>query len=412
MNNSKTALLNRKQLQQLILQKSIKHLWLANQIGVSEKTLTRWLNGSVSRIRLSNLTKLAHALSCTKEDLIARSEIDIYPSEENRDILVNELHNDGLLYELMMSSKIKLAISLIKSTFHSTLPRAIIANFYIKLGYASLIHRQYKNALQYFEKGFNKATKADDLSLVFSANLGCAITLFFSCEFKKSQYYLAICSNSLQYANQEKAHYYSTYSLFNLYSGDINAAIQSANLCLTECGETTDSIEKNLFKGTALQLLGACYLLKGDTKAAYTFCAESLNVANLSGYNRCVAVSKGYLAAIHCTNEKTALAEQLIEQSIALVSDEDISLPSLLCIALYIYRKTANTTKFLACLSTLNAMCNTTNVVNTFATYQLYLIDIEQGNTLAASEKLTQIESALNQLSLPLWLAWLTKPNL
>ena len=409
MNNSKTALLNRGQLQQYIIEQSIKHLWLANQIGVSEKNLTRWLNGSVTRIRLSNLNKLASALNCEKGSLIARSEVDIYPSEENRDILVNELHNDGLLYELMISNKIKLAISLIKSTFHSALPSAIVANFYIKLGYAALIHRQYEKALQYFDKGLNKAIKVNDLPLVFSANLGTAITLVFSCEFKRSHHYLVICNATLQHANQEKAHYYSTNALFYLYSGDINAAIQSANLCLNECDITTDSIEKNLFKSTALQLLGACYLLQGDIELAYTFCAESLNVANLSGYNRCVAVSKGYLAAIHCTNANYVFAEQLIAQSIALVSDEDIALPSLLCISLFIYRKTGNSSKFAVSLNALNKICNTATVPNTFAIYQLYLINIEQGEMHKASEKLTHIENTLTQLSLPLWQPWLTK---
>jgi DNA-binding Xre family transcriptional regulator len=186
-NTTNTELLDRDKLKTLINDMSIKHAWLASEIRISERTLTRWINGDVTRVRISNLKKLAVALGCETNTLIARSETESYPSHVNRAILVNELHNDSLLYELLMSSKIKLAIALIKSTFHSRLPLSVLGDFHVKLGYASLIHRKFKSAIKQFDKAGLKARSAYDNQLIFSVNLGLAITHFFDDNYSECQ---------------------------------------------------------------------------------------------------------------------------------------------------------------------------------------------------------------------------------
>lgn len=407
MSGLKTVLLNRAQLKQMVTEQAIKHLWLASEIDVSEKTLTRWLNGDVTRIRINNLSKLASALRCSKEDLIASSETDAYPSEKNRDVLINELSSDGFLYELMMSSKINLTVSLIKSTFHPRLPSAIVANFYIKLGYASLIHRKYKKAIQYLTKGLDKATGVDDRTLMFSANLGLAITLFCHSELIKAHTYLALCKKTIQYAGQEKAHFYSTCALYELYCGHFDAAIKAANACLNECLPAKPAIEKNVFKGTALQILGACYLFRGDTDAAYNACVESLSVAKRSGYKRNVALSKGYLAVIYCARDDFEHAEQLIEQSLQLVNPEDISLPSLLGIAVYISYCAGNAAKYSAYQAEIKAICSADTVVSVFASYLMFASGKRQDDASTVTVQLSEIDQALDQLGLTYWQRWL-----
>ncbi|WP_053980727.1 helix-turn-helix domain-containing protein [Marinagarivorans algicola] len=409
MSHLKTVLLNRAQLKQMVTEQAIKHIWLANEIGVSEKTLTRWLKGDVIRIRIHNLNKLALALKCPKEDLIATSETDAYPSEKNRDLLIDELSSDGFLYELMMSSKINLTVSLIKSTFHPRLPSAIMADFYIKLGYASLIHRQYKKAIHYLTKGLNKATSVADHTLMFSANLGLAITWFFHSELTKAHVHLTLCKKTIEYAGQEKAHFYSTFALYELYCGHFDDAMEAANACLNECLPGKPAIEKNVFKSTALQVLAACYVFQGDLDAAHHVCIESLSVANQSGYKRSVAVSKGYLAAIYCVRGDFEYAEQLIEQSLLLVNPEDISMPSLLGIAAYITHSTNNVTQYHAYQAEINTICPANTVIHVFASYLMFARCQEQGSAQVTTVPLSDLDQALDRLGLTYWQRWLHK---
>ena len=408
MNTNKTEILDRNKLKYLINDMSIKHVWLASQIKVSEKTLTRWINGDVTRIRVGNLKKLAEALNCEIKVLIASSEIDVYSSLKNRDVLVNELYNDSLLYELLVSSKIKLAISLIKSTLHSKLPSAILASFYIKLGYASLIHRKLKTAKKYFSKAALKAQVSNNLELTFSVDLGFAITHLFDCNYELCLDYLGRCDTNKAYAKQEKAHFYSTFSLFYFYTGQFKKAIICADNCITECSPGKTSIEKKLFLCTALQIKGACHLFTGNAEQALTYCIDSLAVAKQSGYERCVDISKSYLSAVNAFQGNIDTALQLSTESLQHVNEKDISLPSLLCIAIYVHRMSGDYLKVLEIYEELSKISKEYMAPRAFAEYQLSLIEQAKGDDDNAHKIHLQVIESLNELGLKHWITLLT----
>lgn len=407
MNNAKTEILNREELALQMSRGAIKHLWLANKIGVSEKTLSRWVSGDVTRIRRSNLNKLADALGCDRATLIAFSEVDLYPTSKNRDVLVNELNNDSLLYELLAGSKIKLAVSLIKSACHSALPSGIISNFYIKLGYASLLHRESIKAKKYFVKGLDNAKSANNESLVFSANLGLATTFFFECKYKKCREYLSLCEGGLDFSEKEKAHFYNTFSLYYLYIGDIDSCIEMTNKCIEECSASTASMEKSLFFSSALQLQAACFLFNGDIERAGLLSVKSLSLAEQSGYKRSIAVSKVYLAAVYTAEKKHRQAMALMEEGLQLVSSQDISLPSLLSIAVYVCRAAGESERMDKLAEYLFSLACEDSAPNAFAIYQLYLADVSLGDLAAAKLKLSQVTSIIATLELDVWLDWL-----
>ncbi|MBE1298477.1 MAG: helix-turn-helix domain-containing protein [Alteromonadaceae bacterium] len=336
MNTLKTEILNRSQLQQLITERNVKHSWLASVIGVSEKSLTRWINGATPSVKVNNLKKLAEALDCELEALILSTEAETYSSEKNRDLLVNELHNDSLLYNLLISSKLKLAISLIKSTFHSGMPNAIMASFYTKLGYAHVIQRQQKSAKKFFLKAQQKAFNTGNQELLFSTGLGLAITYLFDFDFEKCRTTLDTCEQLIEHSGKEKAHFHSTNALYYLSTGQLECAVNSADACIRECSPDSPAIEKQLFLCTGLQLKGAAILPLGDGNTARDLCRESLQVAEMSGYSRCINVAKSYLAAIEAANGQIELAEVLSSEALQSTSDNDISIASILCIHLYV----------------------------------------------------------------------------
>lgn len=402
--SSKTEILNRELLISQISKGSIKHLWLANQIGVSEKTLSRWVSGNVTRIRSSNLNKLALALDCSREDLIAEPDVDDYPSDKDRNVLINELNNDGLLYQLLVSSKIKLVISLIKSTFHSSLPSGVIANFYIKLGYAALIHRKFRTAKKYISKGLTKAELTNDKQLIFSAKLGLAITYFFECDYQKCQYYLMECEQNIQCSGQEKAHFFNTFAMYYLYTGDLQTCIEYSSKCIEECAPNTESIEKELFLSSALQLRGASQLLGGNTEQARISCKESLEAAERSRYKRSIAVSKAYLAAVYAVDGEIELARKLVGESFKLVNIKDISYPSLLCIKAFICRKSSEVQSLKGISKQLVSISKPNSSLIAFMHYQEYLCQRQLEDTENAGQTMEQIKAILEKLKLTNWI--------
>jgi DNA-binding Xre family transcriptional regulator len=401
-NTSKTEVIDREQLSKLINDQSIKHSWLASKISVSEKTLTRWLNGDVTRIRVSNLRKLAQALNANADLLVASSEVDLYPSRKNRDILVNELHSDSLLYELLMSSKIRLAISLIKSTFHSKLPSAIIASFYTKLGYAAIIHRKQKTAKKYIEKALVKAQLSGNEEVMFSVNLAFAIMYFLDCDYEQCRNQLILCEQKEEHAGQEKAHFYNTNSLYYLYTGDFERSITYSDKCIDECSPEKLSIEKELFLCTALQLKGAALLFKNDVDNAKKCCENSLDVANRSGYSRCVRLSKAYLAGVCAYRKELNVAIKLTDESLKGVDENDISVPTLLCAAIYVNRVVGDISRMLALHERLTTICTTPSAPVTFSLYQLLQVYQQQGNSRAEGTW-QQINKSIKVLGLNYW---------
>lgn len=411
MTSNKTELINRQKLTSLINSLSIKHIWLANKVGVSEKTLTRWINGDVTRIRIRNLQKLAGILDCDMADLIATSEIDIYSSTKNRDTLINELYNDSLLYELLVGSKIKLAISLIKSTFHSQLPSAILASFYIKLGYAALLHRKQKTAFKYFSKASVKAQSAKQPELSFSINLAFAITYFFDCQYEQCLNYLSQCEATKEFAGPERAHFYSTFALYYLFTGQFDSAIISAKNCIAECAPGKESIEKKLFLCTALQLKGASHLFKGEIAETQDCCTKALAVAHQSGYTRCVDVSKAYLAACYAFQGQLDSALTLSTQSIQSINEKDISVPSLLCIAIYVHRKTGDEHTSRQLFEQLAKKCKERSAPRVFSQYQMALIEQLNGEQDKATKLYQQVIESLYELGLTHWIKFVPKQN-
>ncbi len=71
------------ELKKVINEKQLKLYWIANQIKVDKRTVSRWVNGKVKWIRYDNLESLSQLLECSPDRLIVENstkfvgEIDI-----------------------------------------------------------------------------------------------------------------------------------------------------------------------------------------------------------------------------------------------------------------------------------------------------------------------------------------------
>lgn len=403
MNSQNMVVLDRKGLVDKIQTRSLKYIWLSNQVGVSEKTLTRWVNGDVKRIRFSNLVNLAQALNCSKEELIATSEFDVISTDKDRALLARELTNDSLLYELLIGNKLKLAISLMKSTLHSALPSQIIVSFLVKLGYAVLLRRNYSSARKYFEKARLLAVRKGQLGAQFSATVALALNDFFEAKFERCNKHLLWCEEHYDFAQEDRPQFYNTRAMYYLCTGEIEESIESADRCIEVCESLSCSLIKNVFLASAWYLRGAGYLLKDELSEARKSCVTSLNVAESSGYSRCIATSKAYLACVEATSGYRDISEALIRESLALVSEKDVSYPSLLCINLYVSRLAGQNSDAEESGMKLVEIAPNRCVTVAFTFYQLALLERDKGNQFKSVRFLNKSQDILNELGLGGW---------
>lgn len=61
--------LNTDEVQRQILDQGLKKWWVAEFSGVHKTTLRRWLNGKITRVRRTNIERLASLLACSTDEL-------------------------------------------------------------------------------------------------------------------------------------------------------------------------------------------------------------------------------------------------------------------------------------------------------------------------------------------------------
>jgi hypothetical protein len=140
-------------------------------------------------------------------------------------------------------------------------------------------------------------------------------------------------------------------------------------------------------------------------------CIEALTVAHQSGYSRCVDVSKAYLAAVYASQGQLGSALQLVTQSIQSVNEKDISVPSLLCIAIYVHRITGNEPTSRQLYEQLASISKEYSAPRAFSQYQMALLEQGHGNQDKAAQINQQVIKSLNELGLTHWIEFVTKPS-
>ena len=64
----------------------LKQWWIARELGVTRKTVSRWLTGKVKRAARENLVALAELLDCELETITERDEADVLATREEQSV--------------------------------------------------------------------------------------------------------------------------------------------------------------------------------------------------------------------------------------------------------------------------------------------------------------------------------------
>ena len=164
-----TVLFNLSIAENRVRELALKRWWVAEQMGVDRKTVGRWLNGRVKRIRRSNLERMAEVLECSPEELTISSEAIASVADQER--AAQLIEEENLLEVLSPSGRWPLLESLIKATLRPSLPLPLLGKLYNLLAIACWRQSRIDDAETYAEKAMEMAVRTGNLQVQTGAHL-------------------------------------------------------------------------------------------------------------------------------------------------------------------------------------------------------------------------------------------------
>ena len=203
----------------------LKRWWIAEQIGVDRKTITRWLTGHTRRIHRDNLDRLAAILECMPDDLVAPSDDVASPSDQHHAAQLIEQEN--LLEILTPGGKWPLLEELIKATMRPDLPKPLLGQLYNYLSIAAWRRSQLDKAESYCMRAKTIGEETGFKAVQARARLNEATILSFRGQVEASLAAYKDCVEQKEYAEDEMVYASALSNLGSVYHeyGDLQASL-------------------------------------------------------------------------------------------------------------------------------------------------------------------------------------------
>ncbi|MFZ5351997.1 MAG: helix-turn-helix domain-containing protein [Bacillota bacterium] len=228
--------LNIMQIKNRIDKLDLKHSWLASRIGVSEKTVQRWVTGKTKHIRLSNAVKLAENLQCNLNDIIHPAESFSLGNSDSRNKALRKLYKNGDFYRLIGSTGIDDLHKIFSTIFSENLDSINMIRVLMTLAYLALVQYAHDEAELYIQKTIDlaKRKKCYDGLIVAYSYLACS--KYDQGEFRAVRQYvekaIAVAEKDIDKLDIKLSVAYNVLSIYHI--------------CLGECIEALKYINKNL----------------------------------------------------------------------------------------------------------------------------------------------------------------------
>ena len=154
-----------------IIEQELKQWWVAEQLGVDKKTVSRWLNGKVKFVQRENAKKVAHLLGLEVESLCLAESEKNYATNEDQKKAAELLASSQLIDKLGPIGEWDVVESLLKATLVPNLPKYVLGELYNQMSIT--LWRQGKmNAAQTFaQKAFTIGEELEDKSILATSTL-------------------------------------------------------------------------------------------------------------------------------------------------------------------------------------------------------------------------------------------------
>lgn len=162
MKKEDTVRLNTHSLVQSIEELGLKQWWIARQIGVDRKTVSRWVTGRVKRLSRTNALALSELLSCSLQAITISDECDVLATQEEQRTAAALIEKEDLLQILSPTDHWPLAESLIKSSMLPHLPKRQLGQLYNLLSIAAWRQGHYAEGRQRSQRALEIGAEIGD----------------------------------------------------------------------------------------------------------------------------------------------------------------------------------------------------------------------------------------------------------
>jgi DNA-binding Xre family transcriptional regulator len=152
----------------------LKQWWLAEQIGVDRKTVTRWLSGRVKSIRPENLSQVARALKCRAEDLVLPDGVEALATRAEQVAAARLIQQECLLDTLEPSGGWRMLESLIRAVLRPDLPLPVLGELYNQLSTSAWRQSNLARGEIYATRGLEIGLRCRSKSVIAAATLNLA----------------------------------------------------------------------------------------------------------------------------------------------------------------------------------------------------------------------------------------------
>lgn len=153
----------------------LKQSWVADQVGVARKTVSRWCTGKVKRLGRDSAESLAEVLRCQLSELTVSDEVDVLATKEEQKVAAKLIQQNDLLELLSPSDNWALAESLIKASLQPDLPLVDLGRLYNLLSIAAWRQGNYAEGVRHAERAREIAEQTGDRGLLCGATYNQAV---------------------------------------------------------------------------------------------------------------------------------------------------------------------------------------------------------------------------------------------
>jgi tetratricopeptide (TPR) repeat protein len=157
----------------------LKQWWIARTVGVTTKTVGRWVSGRVKRIDRRNAERLAEVLECSIDTLTTPADVEVVATREDQRQAAELLRQKELLALLAPSENWELAESLIKATMQPNLPLEQLGHLYNLLSITAWRQRNYGEGERNARRALEIGERCGDRGVIHKANCNLATIAWF-----------------------------------------------------------------------------------------------------------------------------------------------------------------------------------------------------------------------------------------
>ncbi len=153
----------------------LKQAWIASQVGVDRKTVSRWVTGKVKRLAREHAARLAEVVACPARELTRSDEADVLATKEEQRVAARLIQERDLLARLAPTDDWRLAEGLIRATLQPDLPAGTLGRLYNLLATAAWRQGKYGEASRHVARARELGARAGDRGVLCGATYNQAV---------------------------------------------------------------------------------------------------------------------------------------------------------------------------------------------------------------------------------------------